>query len=557
MADHISGCHLTFNGAILNYRELRSGMEEAGERFVTRGDTEVLLRMLVRKGTVALPDLDGMFAFAFHDPKRRRTVLARDGAGVKPLYWAKDGRGHVVFASEPKGILPALSGRPRADRDAMMEYLAFQVPVSDRTLFHGIQRLPPGYYLDIHSGGIHMRRWWEPPESEDSGEDSLERLRTAMRRSVSRCLRSDRPVGTFLSGGLDSTLVTALASEEGEGVLPAFHGAFDSGAAFDERAHARTAAKSLDIPLHEVVPTPEQVADALPDMARAMDEPMGGPGVIGSWFAAKEASRSVRVILGGQGADEVFSGYARHLAVEFAEALRHSVEGRSGPLLELLPTLGPLRGYEPLLSSMFRNGPAAPTAADRFFVTVHRGTGMDAVLRDDVSRELALYRPRERFEEVFDGGDAPLRTRMAEFERTTLLPALLHVEDRTTMAHGLEGRVPFLGREVLRVALATPASVRWAGGGLKPMLRAASEGLVPRSILDRQDKMGFPVPLAAWAKGPLRDFLGDVLLDRTARERGLTRPEEVERLLDGEGLTARRLWALLSLELWHRTFIDR
>ncbi len=560
MGDRASGCHLTFNGFIANFRELRAGMEADGESFATEGDTEVLLRALVLRGADALPALDGMFAFAFHDPRRRRTILARDPCGVKPLYIAEDGD-RLLFASEVKGLLAGLPGSPAADREALLEYLSFQVPLSDRTLFRGIRRLGPGRVLLVDPGGFRESAWWSAPEETDGPADpaaAAGALREALAESVVRCLRADVPVGAYLSGGLDSAAVAALAIRGGAPGLRLFHGAYDEGPAYDERGHARAAAGELGAGLSEVVIGPAEAAAALPAIARALDEPMGGPGAIGSWFTAREAARSVRVVLGGQGADEVFSGYARHLVVEFGEAFRASVEGDAGPLLALLPVLGALRGYEPMMAQAFEGEDLFPPPEERFFRLVHRGSGLEGLLREDLARELRLFRPRERFDAVFPGppgGD--LRTRMAEFERRTLLPALLHVEDRTSMAHGIEARVPFLGREVLDRALRTPPAARWSGGGLKPLLRAAAGPVLPRATLARTDKMGFPVPLAPWARGPLRGFFRDLLLDGGARRRGLTNPEAVERLLDAETVAARSLWALASIELWYRAFIDR
>ncbi|MCK6480649.1 MAG: asparagine synthase (glutamine-hydrolyzing) [Planctomycetes bacterium] len=559
MGHRETGCHLTFNGFLANFLELRAGLEAEGEVFATGGDTEVLLRLLVRRGPAALDALDGMFAFAFHDPRRRRTLLARDPCGVKPLYLASDGP-RLLFASEVKGLLAALPGRPAADREALLEYLSFQVPLSDRTLFRGIRRLGPGRLLEVGPGRRAERTWWEPPGPDPGAEEdpaaAAEALREELRVSVDRCLRADAPLGAFLSGGLDSTAVAALAARGVAGPLPAFHGAYDEGPAFDERPHARAAAAGIGADLREVVIGPGEAAEALPALVRALEEPMGGPGALGSWFTAREAARSVKVVLGGQGADEVFSGYARHLVVEFGEALAAAVRGDAAALLRMLPGAAePLRGYEPLLAASFSGGDLLPPAEEVFFRMVHRGGGLGEALRDDLARELALFRPRERFEEVFPGrGEGDLRTRMAAFERRTLLPALLHVEDRTSMARGIEARVPLLGRGVLERALRTPPAARWAGGGLKPLLRAAAAPFLPAATLARRDKMGFPVPLARWARGPLRGFFRDLLLDGEAARRGIVRPEAVDRMLADEGVAARRLWALASLELWFRAF---
>src|SRR5688572_6618367 len=292
MGDRASGALLTFNGFLANFRELRAELEAAGESFATSGDTEVLLRSLVLRGEEALGSLDGMFAFAFHDPRRRRTILARDAAGAKPLYLAEDGR-RLLFASEVKGLLAGLPGRPVPDREAMLEYLAFQVPLSDRTLFRGIRRLPPGALLRVEGGRVEERTWWRPPDPDPSVDAAAaaRELRAALGESVARCLRADRPSGVLLSGGLDSTAVAAAAASAGPPGFRAFHGFYDEGPEFDERPHARAAARALGLDLVEVPIGAADAAAALPAILRALEEPGGGPGAIGSWFVAREAAR--------------------------------------------------------------------------------------------------------------------------------------------------------------------------------------------------------------------------------------------------------------------------
>ncbi|HEU4395153.1 MAG TPA: asparagine synthase C-terminal domain-containing protein, partial [Planctomycetota bacterium] len=383
-------------------------------------------------------------------------------------------------------------------------------------------------------------------------------LRAALGESVARCLRADRPSGVLLSGGLDSTAVAAAAASAGMPGLRAFHGYYDEGPEFDERPHARAAARALGLDLVEVPIGATDAAAALPAILRALEEPGGGPGAIGSWFVAREAARSVRVVLGGQGADELFSGYARHLAVEFGDALRRAVAGDAAPLAAILPGLAPLGGYGPLLREVLGGSALLPPAEEAAFRSLFRGGALAGVLRDDLERDLALFRARERFEAEFPGPDAgSLRARLADFERRTLLPALLLVEDRTSMAHGIEARVPLLGRGVVDAALRAPPEARFAGGGLKPLLRAAAAPSLPAATAGRTDKMGFPVPLARWARGPLRPFLRDLLVDGAERRRGWLRPGGAERLLEGGGVAGRGLWAMVSLELWHREFVDR
>jgi asparagine synthase (glutamine-hydrolysing) len=553
--------HMVFNGAILNFVELRAALEAAGESFAGSGDAEVLLRLLFLRGAPALRELDGMFALAYHDPRTGHTLLARDPHGVKPLYWtALPDR--VLFASEARGLLAGLPGRPAPDRETLLEYLSFQWPVGEGTMFRGVRRLLPGHLVEMGPGFLREAPWWEPPPRDGPADRAatVEALRAELRASVARSLRSDRPVGAWLSGGLDSSLVATLAAAASGAPLPAFTGAYDEGPGFDERPHARAVAAAAGLVPREVVISAADAAEVLPLLAASLDEPMAGPGALGTFAVARAASREVTVLLGGQGADELFSGYARHLAAEFADALRAASGpvADARPLLALLPGLDALRGYEPLAAAAFAGDPILPAVEEALFRLVHRGAALQGVLREDWRRDLAHFRPRERFEALLPGpAYGGWRERAAEFERRTLLPALLHVEDRCTAAFGLEGRVPLLSSGVASIALRAPAGMLAGGGGLKPLLRAAAEGLVPPSVLARRDKMGFPVPLGRWARGPLRPFLRELLLSPEARRRGLFDPDRVAALLDAPSPDARGLWAAVALEGWFRSFVDR
>jgi asparagine synthase (glutamine-hydrolysing) len=372
-------------------------------------------------------------------------------------------------------------------------------------------------------------------------------------------LRSDVPLGAHLSGGVDSSLVSSLAAKQLGAPLHVFTGAFDV-PGFDEREHARGVAQEIGAVSHETVMTPEDLADALPRAVRAMDEPMAGPGLLPQWHVSRLASQHVKVVLGGHGGDELFSGYVRHLVVRFELALEEAMRGGDTQTLRTLaPHLGALDGYAPLLRRHFAQGMFQPVP-ERYFALMHRGHGLDTALADGLRAEFVSDPARERFLAAFtrlagdgaSGVNGPADA--ARFDRRVFLPSLLEVEDRASMAWSIESRVPLLDRRVLAFVEACPDEVLLGDGELKYLLRRAASPDLPAMARDRTTKMGFPVPLAAWARGPLRGFFRDLLCDTTARSRGLFDPAGVERVLSGDSVEARHLWALVNVELWHRSF---
>jgi asparagine synthase (glutamine-hydrolysing) len=358
---------------------------------------------------------------------------------------------------------------------------------------------------------------------------------------------------------VDSSLVAASAARHARGPLQVFTGAFDVDG-FDERVHARAVARELGADHHEIVPSPADLAEALPRAVRAMDEPVAGPGLLPQWFVARAASERVKVALGGQGGDELFSGYVRHLVLRLELALRDALRGGDTRALRTLaPHLDALDGYGPLLRRQFGSG-LFDVGAARYVTLLHRGAGLPDVLTGDLSRAFAAHPAEERFRAAYNesarGGDDPMSpvADAARFDRRWFLPALLQVEDRTSMAWSLESRVPLLDRRILSFVDRCPDGLLLGDGELKVLLRRAAHGRLPEAARRRRDKMGFPVPLASWARGPLRSFFTDLLTDRTARSRGFYDARGVERLLAGESIEARHLWALVNVELWHREF---
>jgi len=375
-------------------------------------------------------------------------------------------------------------------------------------------------------------------------------------------LRSDVPLGATLSGGLDSSLVTILASRLGGRTLQAFTGAFAEGPAFDESGFARQAADAAGAEIRIIRPTAAEFIETMPKIAYHMDEPAGGPGAFPQYIVAREASRSVKVLLGGQGGDEIFGGYARYAVAYLEQAIKGAVfqsndEGEHiVSLRSILPNLPFLRAYGPMLRHFWSEG-VFDDMDRRYFRLVDRSQGDLGLYSPEIRQLLAPESVFERFRGLFhDPRTLSYYNKMVHFDMVASLPALLQVEDRVSAAHGVESRVPILDYRLVDFIASLPPRMKFRGAELKYILKRAAAGIVPPAILARQDKMGFPVPLHLWARDGLRDFFRDVLTSDACRQRGLFDQARVEDLIQREDAFGRRLWGLLNIELWFRTFID-
>lgn len=532
---------LTYNGEIHDYEEHRARLAAEGATFDGRSDTEVLLRLLEREGTDALRRVSGMFAFGLLDRAERRLTLGRDPFGIKPLLYSNGiGANGVRFGSEAAALV---DGPPRIDREALLARMAFQVPLSDRTLIEDVRSLPPGSLLTATAdGAVETRPWFErsfEPDEARSEEEWADELRTALERAVRISLRSDVPLGVTLSGGLDSSLVAAIAARESGERLTAFTGYFEEGPQYDEREHARAAAEKIGVRLVEVPIRPADFIENLRELAIALDGPIAGPGSLPQLIVAGRAREEVTVLLTGQGADEIFGGYAR-MRIAWLDA-----NDRLDP--DRLPP--DLAAYRPLATHLLANG-NGEDFADRYFRLVYRGGGLDDLLGDAIRDDWRAFDARGAFRDAFRAEDGDPFHRMVSYESRHLLPALLHVEDRVTMARSLESRVPLLDPTVTSIAARIPARIAFGDGEPKRILRIAAEGLAPPSAVARRDKMGFPVPLGPWARGPLREKIRERLNDGPLVAERILAKDAPERLLDAAGGHGRHLWFFLVLSEW-------
>ena len=559
--------HIVYNGEIYNYVELRQQLIQRGHVFRTHTDTEVILHLYHERGADCLGELNGMFAIAIWDATDGSLFLARDRLGIKPLYVTR-APSHVSFASEIKALFADATRRASIDYAGLAEYLTLQFCLGSRTLFSDVEKLLPGEWMRVAADGTTNRKiYWDVDYTVDphhTDEYFADRLRALLEDAVRIQLRADVPVGAHLSGGLDSSLVTTLAANHLGGKLHAFTGAFADGPRYDERQHARLVAERVGATMHEVTPTARDFVRVMPQLMWHLDEPVAGPGLFPQYFVSKLASENVKVVLGGQGGDEIFAGYTRYLVAYLEECIRGGIAGTQNEdgrfvvtFESILPNLTQLQGYEPMLRQFWKSGLFDEPDA-RYFRLVDRSESLRQVLAPELSECVAKHDVFAAYRETFHAGHLESHVnRMTRFDLKTLLPALLQVEDRTSMAVSLESRVPLLDHRIVELVASMPPRVKYAGGRSKHILREVARDIVPREILDRRDKMGFPVPLSDWLrKGPVREFVFDTLLDDRARGRGFFDTKGLEAMLNHESDFARNVWGVLCLELWMRAFID-
>jgi asparagine synthase (glutamine-hydrolysing) len=556
------GNWVTHNGEIYNYIELRGLLGK--DRFHTSSDTEVILRAYRQWGEGCLERLRGMFSFALWDEETQTLFAARDRFGIKPMYYTVVD-GVLYFASEVKALLPFLP-QVETDLDGLADYLTFQFPLAGKTLFAGVQELLPGHFLRVRNGTVETQRYWEvyfEPDFDHTADFYERRTQELLADSISFHLRADVPIGSYLSGGLDSSIVASLASTtHGPGMM-GFTGRFGM-PGFDESRYARSVAEDRGFELHEVEIGPEDFVERIGEVVYHLDYPVAGPGSFPQFMVSELAAKHRKVVLGGQGGDEIFGGYVRYLIAYFEQCIKGAIEGttRSGSFVvtyeSIIPNLETLREYKPLLREFWREGLFDDLDA-RYFRLINRAPD----LGDEIAwSQLRDYSPFETFKEIFHGPNVRKESyfdSMTHFDFKTLLPALLQVEDRVSMAHGLESRVPLLDHPLVELAATMPADVKFKDGSLKHVLKTAFAPVLPDAVRNRRDKMGFPVPLQEWIgrTGTVRDFVVDTLSSDAARGRDLVDNARVVAKLDQEPRFGRKVWGLLSLELWQQAFHDR
>lgn len=557
---------LILNGEIYNYIELQQELAREGVCFNTHSDTEVLLRCYEKYGQDVLRKLNGMFAFALFDARENRFFAARDHFGVKPFYYSVLGDATLVFASEIKALFCAPDVERRLDVTALHEYLTFQFCLGEKTLFAGVRKLLPGHSLSCTPGGrLEVRQWWSPSFEVDTHHTTQyfeDKLAFLVHDSVKGQLRSDVPVGAYLSGGLDSSIVVASAATQYGPGFQCFTGRFAEGESYDESRYARMVAAEFGCGYHEVTPSAQDFIDSMGKLIYHMDEPAAGPGLLPQYIVSRLAQKHVKVVLGGQGGDEIFGGYARYLVAYLEQCIKGAIfetqeEGSHIVTLEsIIPNLPLLKEYVTMVQKFWASG-VFDSMEERYFRLLDRSQRIRGVISGDLARGFSEEAIRQEFHQVFNASESrSYLNKMTYFDQCTLLPALLQVEDRMSMAVSLESRVPLLDYRIAELAASMPPSVKFAGGRSKNALKEAMKSTLPEAILNRKDKMGFPVPLSEWLRGPAKEFVSDVLLGKASRERGLFDAKALRDLIQNESKYGREIWGALCLELWFQTFFD-
>jgi asparagine synthase (glutamine-hydrolysing) len=560
---------IVFNGEIYNHAEIRKALEAHGHKYRTKSDTESIVHAYEQWGEECVHRLRGMFAFAIWDAPKRRLLLVRDRLGIKPLYWSRTSDA-LLFGSEIKAILASDLVEAEANQALLPELLSTRYTSGEDTLFRGIYKLMPGHLLVFEHGEIKTRQYWDIPTREAARAQSpapalVTRFRELLEESVRLRLMSDVPLGMFLSGGIDSSAIAALMATMIDRPLQTFSVAFKD-RAFNELEYAREVARTIGAVPHEIVIDDKDFFGALPKLVWHEDEPIAHPSSVPLYFVSALARQHVTVVLTGEGSDELLAGYGKYPRVSW--------NWRAGTVYErMMPAAmreAIARGIVPRLpgrlaryarrsflamdrspESMFFDNFASIRLADQqtLLAPGHRG----AATRAGAYRSSLGYFNKPN-------GSSTLLDRLLYTDIKTYLVELLMKQDQMSMAASIESRVPFLDHKLVEYAATLPDEWKLSGFTTKRVLRESVKGLLPESILNRP-KMGFPVPFAGWTRGAWNGVAREVLLDRRSIDRGLIDPPAVDRLLRhhaaGRTEGGDRIWSLLNLELWYRTFIDK
>jgi asparagine synthase (glutamine-hydrolysing) len=554
---------IVFNGEIYNYRELQPELEARGHHFQTHSDTEVIVHSYEEFGPACVSKLRGMFAFAIWDAKKQSLFIARDRVGKKPLYYTLTPEGALIFGSELKSLLQHPSMRREINPQAIDAYLTWGYVPDPLSILKGIRKLPPGHYLTFANGRVDVTCYWdfryEPVQGETSrrAEDYLEELRSLLSESVRLRLIADVPLGAFLSGGIDSSTIVGLMAREMSQPVKTFSIGFNEDS-YNELKYARIAARHFGTDHHEFVVTPDlcQIVD---DLAWFLDEPFADSSAIPTYMVSKLAREHVKVVLSGDGGDELFAGYTRYVIDQrrsgFAGLPRFVRHGLMAPLSRHLPHGARGRNF-------LHN--VALDSLDRYLDSISIFTELNKPLlytdafRGQLQRNGDEVIPFRSYAERVRTGE-PLDTLLYIDSKTYLPGDILTKVDRMSMAVSLEARVPLLDHKLIEFVNSIPASLKLNGLETKHVFKQAIRDFVPAEILNRP-KQGFGVPVDEWINQQLRERIHDTLTEQRTRERGYIAPAYVQLLLDeherGRRDHSTQLWTLFMLELWHRVVYE-
>jgi asparagine synthase (glutamine-hydrolysing) len=555
---------IVFNGEIYNYRELRDLLTDGGHRLNSDSDTEVLVHLYEDHGDDFVRMLRGMFAFALWDVRRERLLLGRDRIGKKPLYFSFNGS-CLWFASEAKAILQDPAVPRDVDYAAIDAFLHYQYVPNTYCSFAALSKLPPAHTLAFEYGRVEQRRYWDLSYGDQinpSNEEACDLIRTHLLDATRLRLRSDVPLGAFLSGGVDSSAVVAAMAQQVSGQVKTFTIGFPA-ERFDERPYAREVARLFDTDHYELLVEPE-VLHILPQLVWHYGEPFADQSAIPSFYLAEMTRRDVTVALNGDGGDENFAGYRRYIGNDVAKRLEvlPVIAGRVAA--ELLKRVGTGNTQDSTRARLLRLSRGLQLDAPgryAMWIACLQESERQALYEPDFARQLEESRPESLVRWAYETSDAPTTIeRLLDVDIQTYLPDQLLVKmDIASMAYSLEVRSPFLDHKFMEMAASLPLSAKVHDGSGKHLLKEALRPWLPGDILDRP-KRGFTMPISDWLRNELRDLPGAILLDTRSIQRGLFRREIIQRMIAqhqaGRSDNSNKLWALIQLELWFRTYVD-
>ena len=569
MTNEDGSLHIIYNGEVYNHADFRETLEARGHVYQTHCDTETILHLYEEYGDSCVEHLRGMFAFAIWDRKKRELCIARDRLGIKPLYYVHTGDGSLYFASEIKALLEARAVKPELNFAAFSDYLANHATSGEDTLFVNVKRLMPGHTLTWRDGQISLKKYWDVSfaksvqDGRRSDQDYIAEWSDLFRQSVQLRLMADVPLGMFLSGGIDSSAIAAVMSTLVDEPIKTFSVAFAEGEA-NELKYARLVSRAFKTDHHEIVISPEQFFDVLPELIWHEDEPLAHPSSVPLYFVSELASRHVKVVLTGEGSDELMAGYARYrktiLNLALGERYHRMVPSSIRDLVR--EQIAGMTGSK--LSAKLRRSflNLSPDIESIYFdnFAVFSRLDQDRLLTSETIDCIGGVDPYTGVRRVLSDTDAEsLLDRLLYADIKTYLHELLMKQDQMSMAASVESRVPFLDHKLVEFTSGLPERLKLNRWTTKYVLRQSMKGVLPEEILTRS-KMGFPVPVGAWFRGAYAHVLEEYVLSSRAMDRGIFNQQFVRTLVSqhqrGEANHSERLWSLVNLEMWLRRFID-
>lgn len=569
MTNEDGSLKITYNGEIYNHADYRAELEASGHVYQTHCDTETILHLYEEHGERCVEYLRGMFAFALWDNKTRKLFIARDRLGVKPLYYAQTQDGSLYFSSEIKSLLASGDIKAEVNYDVLPDYLANHAPSGTQTLYRGINRLLPGHTLTWVDGKVTIKCFWDlqfenVEDSKRTDKDYIAEWKELFETSVRLRLMADVPLGMFLSGGIDSSAIAAVMSKLVDEPIKTFSVGFSEREA-NELEYARLVADKFKTNHHEILLTPEEFFAALPRLIWHEDEPLAHLASIPLYFVSKLAAQHVKVVLTGEGSDELLAGYYRYRTTVYNQAIGNSFHSfTSEPIRQAIKNriegLSAGSKVKRKLSRTFLC--LKPDLENIYFdnFAVFSRAMQERLLTADAKERLGSIDPYHTLKSLVDRTDATtLLNRLLYADTKTYLHELLMKQDQMSMAASIESRVPFLDHKLVEFTARLPERLKLRGWTTKYILRESMKGVLPDVILKRR-KMGFPVPVGSWFRGQFRSVIDEYVLSERALGRGLFEPDYLKRIVTAHqsGLEnhADRLWSLLNLEIWFRQFID-